>query len=50
MNLAWASVQSLRFLRGRGSFIAVEKWQTDYLPVYAVWAAIVVVVFPVVFP
>jgi hypothetical protein len=39
----------VRFLRGRGSFTALERWQTNYLPVYAVWAAIVVIVFPVVF-
>jgi hypothetical protein len=48
-NLAGAAVLSTRFLRGRGSFVAVEKWQTDYLPVYAIWATIVVVVFPLVF-
>ena len=34
------------FLRGRGSFASLERWQTDYLPVYAAWAAIVVVVLP----
>jgi hypothetical protein len=49
VNLAWAAVLSFRFLRGRGSFVQAEKWQTDYLPVYAAWAAIVVVVFPLVF-
>jgi hypothetical protein len=38
-----------RFLRGRGTFGAVERWQTRYLPVYAVWAAIVVLVFPPAF-
>jgi hypothetical protein len=48
-NLMGAAVLSTRFLRGRGSFVAVEKWQTDYLPVYAIWATIVVVVFPLVF-
>ncbi|MBX6341609.1 MAG: hypothetical protein IRY97_04055 [Thermomicrobiaceae bacterium] len=49
VNLAWSAVLSLRFLRGRGSFTALERWQTDYLPVYAVWAAIVVVAFPPLF-
>jgi hypothetical protein len=49
VNLAWAAVLSIRFLRGRGSFAAMEKWQTDYVPVYAVWAAIVVIVFPPLF-
>jgi len=49
VNLAWSAVLYVRFLRGRGSFAALERWQTDYLPVYAAWAAIVVVVFPPLF-
>jgi hypothetical protein len=49
VNLAWSAVLSIRFLRGRGSFTGLERWQTDYLPVYAVWAAIVVIVFPPLF-
>lgn len=49
VNLTWSAVLYLRFLRGRGSFATLEKWQTDYLPVYAVWAAIVVIVFPPLF-
>src|ERR671911_234895 len=49
VNLAWSAVLYIRFLRGRGSFTGLEQWQTDYLPVYAVWAAIVVIVFPPVF-
>src|SRR5919199_1040131 len=49
VNLAWSTVLYIRFLRGRGSFTGLERWQTDYLPVYAVWAVIVVIVFPPVF-
>ncbi|HOX24255.1 MAG TPA: permease prefix domain 1-containing protein [Candidatus Krumholzibacteria bacterium] len=49
VNLAWSAVLYLRFLRGRGTFARLERWQTDYLPVYAVWAAIVVIAFPPVF-
>ena len=49
VNLAWSAVLYIRFLRGRGSFTSLERWQTDYLPVYAVWAAVVVIVFPLVF-
>jgi hypothetical protein len=49
VNLAWSAVLYIRFLRGRGSFTSLERWQTNYLPVYAVWAAIVVIVFPPVF-
>ena len=48
-DLTWSAVLSLRFLRGRASFSDLERWQTSYLPVYAVWAAIVVVVFPPLF-
>jgi hypothetical protein len=49
VNLAWSTVLYVRFLRGRGSFAALERWQTSYLPVYAAWAAVVVVVFPPLF-
>ena len=49
VNLAWSLWLYARFLGGRGPFAAVEHWQTAYLPVYAVWAAVVVVVFPPLF-
>jgi hypothetical protein len=49
VNLAWTAWLYVRFVRQRGSFAELEQWQMNYLPVYAVWAAIVVVVFPVVF-
>jgi hypothetical protein len=49
VNLAWSTVLYVRFLRGRGSFADLERWQTRYLPVYAAWAAIVVVAFPPLF-
>jgi hypothetical protein len=49
VNLAWSAVLYIRFLRGRGPFSLLERWQTNYLPVYAAWAAIVVIVFPPVF-
>ena len=49
VNLAWSAVLYIRFLRGRGSFGALERWQTGYLPVYAGWAALVVIVFPPLF-
>jgi hypothetical protein len=49
INLAWSAVLYLRFLRGRGSFTSLEKWQTDYLPVYGVWAVVVVILFPPLF-
>lgn len=49
VNLAWSAVLYVKFLRGQGSFSVLERWQTKYLPVYAVWAAIVVIVFPPLF-
>jgi hypothetical protein len=49
VNLAWSAVLHIRFLRGRGSFADLERWQTNYIPVYVAWAAIVVVLFPPVF-
>jgi hypothetical protein len=49
VNLTWSAWLYGRFLRGQGSFRVLEKWQTDYLPVYAAWAAIVVVIFPPLF-
>jgi hypothetical protein len=48
-NLGWSTVLYVRFLRGRDPFANLERWQTAYLPAYSVWAAIVVVVFPLVF-
>ena len=32
-----------------GAFHRVERWQTTYLPVFALWAATVVAVLPPVF-
>ena len=49
VNLAWTAWLYARFVRHRGSFAALERWQIAYLPVYAVWAALVVVLFPPVF-
>jgi hypothetical protein len=49
VNLAWSAWLYACFLRHRGSFTALERWQVAYLPVYSVWAALVVVIFPPVF-
>jgi hypothetical protein len=49
VSLAGSAWLYLRFLRGRGSFASIERWQTAYLPVYGVWAAIVAVGFPILF-
>jgi hypothetical protein len=49
VNLAMASWLSVRFMSGQVSFHRVERWQTTYLPVFAGWAAFVVVVLPPLF-
>jgi hypothetical protein len=49
VSLAWSAMLYIRFLGGRGSFSALERWQTNYLPVYATWAAVIVIVFPPIF-
>jgi hypothetical protein len=49
VNLVWTAWLYLRFLSHRGSFADLERWQIAYLPVYFVWAALVVVVFPPMF-
>ena len=49
VNLAWSAWLYARFVSQRGSFAALERWQMAYLPLYSVWAALVVVMFPPVF-
>jgi hypothetical protein len=49
VHLLRAAWLSLGFLRGLRPFTAGERWQTRYLPVYGIWAAVVVVLFPPVF-
>jgi len=49
VNLTWTAWLYARFVRRRGSFAALERWQIAYLPVYAAWADLVVVLFPPLF-
>ena len=48
-NLSWTAVLYARFLMKRSTFAPVEHWQTAYIPVYGVWAWVVVVLFPIIF-
>ncbi len=49
VNLAGAAWLSARFLAGRSRLHRLERWQTTYLPVFALWAAAVVVLLPPLF-
>jgi hypothetical protein len=49
VNLAWSAVLLTDFVRARREFGFLERWQTRYLNVYAVWAAVVVIAFPPLF-
>jgi hypothetical protein len=49
VNLAGAAWLSARFLMRRSRLHRLERWQTSYLPVFALWAATVLVVLPPLF-
>jgi hypothetical protein len=48
-NLGGSAWLYARFLRGRGSFAELERWQIAFVPAYSAWAALVVVGFPPLF-
>ena len=49
VNLARAAWFATRFLTGHIAFHRLERWQTAYLPVFALWATTVVVALPPLF-
>jgi hypothetical protein len=49
VNLAGATLLSARFLTRHSTLHRLERWQTTYLPAFALWAATVVVILPPVF-
>ena len=49
VNLAGAAWFAVRFLRGQVTFHRLERWQTAYFPVFALWATAVVIVLPPLF-
>ncbi|MCX5044163.1 permease prefix domain 1-containing protein [Aldersonia sp. NBC_00410] len=49
VNLTWSAVLLFGFVRGHRRFGATERWQTTYLPVFGIWAAVVVAVLPPLF-
>ncbi|WP_030155609.1 permease prefix domain 1-containing protein [Glycomyces sp. NRRL B-16210] len=48
-NLAWTAWLYFSIIKGRKRFSQLDRWQTDYVPVYAAWAWTVVLVFPPLF-
>lgn len=49
VNLAGAAYLAVGFLRRRRGFADIERWQTTYLPVFGVWAALVLALWPPLF-
>src|SRR5690606_15173940 len=49
VNLAWSAVLYVQFLRRRRGFSDLERWQTNYLWTFAIWAATVVITFTPLF-
>jgi hypothetical protein len=49
VNLAGTAWLTIRLLAGRGTAVRLERWQTDYLPVFAAWVVVVVLALPPIF-
>jgi hypothetical protein len=49
VNLAGAAWLAVRFIKRHTTLNRLERWQTTYLPVFALWAATVVIVIPPLF-
>jgi hypothetical protein len=49
VNLLGSTWFYLAFIAGRRPFARLERWQTDYLLVYAGWALVVLAGFPLIF-
>jgi hypothetical protein len=49
VNLAGAALLLVRYVTRRSTPHRLERWETSYLPVFALWAATVVVVLPPLF-
>lgn len=49
LNLIMVSVQLLKSMQPNGDEVKVEQAIAKYLPVYAIWTAVVVFVLPILF-
>ncbi|MCP1144555.1 DUF4153 domain-containing protein [Lysinibacillus endophyticus] len=48
-NLIWIMFSYIRFLRNKTGAPTIQDAVTKYLPVYGIWAAIVIFTFPIIF-
>jgi hypothetical protein len=49
INLVLVAIQLIKSLRDKSDLTSVEKTIANYLPVYAIWTAVVAFVFPILF-
>lgn len=49
VNLTVTAFSTVRLVAGRGTASQIERWQTAYLPVFAAWLGVVLLVLPPVF-
>ncbi len=49
VNLAGTAWLTVRQLAGRTGTVRLERWQTGYLPIFGVWAVLVVLALPPIF-
>lgn len=49
-NLIWIMLTYMRYLRNKGGLSLIQDAVTKYMPIYGIWAAVVVFLFPLIFP
>lgn len=49
IHLFGTGILFIQFFRGKIDFSRIEKWQTGFLPVFALWLGIVALIFPLLF-
>ena len=49
IHLLGTGILFIQFFRGKIDFSRIEKWQTDFLPAFALWLGIVALIFPLIF-
>lgn len=48
-NLMWIMLSYMRFLQNKSGPVTIQNAVTKYLPVYGIWAAFVIFIFPIIF-